>query len=263
VLAVGSSMTKSSSISVRTLSLTEVPTTEVPTPQISNPTSYTNSVVLRIAAAVGTYGEYRYTIKVNGNLYSSNLQAGDVLIQNLTPNTEYAIDVLAVGSSMTKSSYISVRTLAMSRICFPKNTLVECDQGTVSIQDLKAGVQTFGGIEIEAITKTISDEPSLIEFLPNTFDIGVPYATLRMSKNHQVLYNNAMMKAMWLDQGHPVPYNGEVLYNILLKDVYGLINIHGMACETLYPSNSIAKVYRQILRVERPIANSYELIDLR
>jgi hypothetical protein len=93
--------------------------------------------------------------------------------------------------------------------------------------------------------------------------MGVPNATLRMSNNHQIMWHNAMMKAMWLEQGQQVPYNGEVLYNILLKDVYGLIAIQGLPCETLYPSNSIAKVYRQILRIERPMTNSYELIDLR
>jgi hypothetical protein len=41
-----------------------------------------------------------------------------------------------------------------------------------------------------------------------------------------------------------VRYDGGILYNVLLKDAHGVMNVQGMPCETLHPENSVAKYYR-------------------
>jgi hypothetical protein len=45
-----------------------------------------------------------------------------------------------------------------------------------------------------------------------------------------------------------IPYQEEKLYNVLLED-YGKMSIHGMMCETLHPTNPIAKLYKSDLVV--------------
>jgi hypothetical protein len=109
---------------------------------------------------------------------------------------------------------------------------------------LVPGKHTFGGYELEALTHTITEEDYLIEFAENSFAASVPLARLRMTQNHAVVWENKMTKAKDLPHGVRVAYDGDILYNVLLKDTHGVINVEGLPCETLHPGNPIAAAYR-------------------
>ena len=45
-----------------------------------------------------------------------------------------------------------------------------------------------------------------------------------------------------------VPYNGDILYNILLKE-HGSMTVNNLVVETLHPQNFIAALYMQLNRM--------------
>ena len=48
-----------------------------------------------------------------------------------------------------------------------------------------------------------------------------------------------------------VPYEGQMLFNVLLED-YGLMNVQGLMCETLHPMNPMATLFRELYKIESP-----------
>jgi hypothetical protein len=67
-----------------------------------------------------------------------------------------------------------------------------------------------------------------------------------MTKEHKIKYDNQMVEADtflgYIDNVEKVEYNGEILYNVLMKK-YEKINVNNLICETLHPQNKIAKIY--------------------
>jgi hypothetical protein len=67
-----------------------------------------------------------------------------------------------------------------------------------------------------------------------------------MTRDHKILYKGKMVEAYkfmkQFENVHSVKYNGEVLYNVLLKS-HGVLNVNGLVCETLDPENIMAKLY--------------------
>ena len=67
-----------------------------------------------------------------------------------------------------------------------------------------------------------------------------------MSKNHKVYYKGIWREAQEFidefDKIYEVPYNGELLYNILLEK-HDKVYVNNLVCETLHPKNNIAKLY--------------------
>ena len=131
-----------------------------------------------------------------------------------------------------------------SNICFPKGTMVHCDQGWVEIQKLQHK-NTFGGHRVVAVTETTCVENCLIEFTPYSVTTTAPIRRLRVSKNHVIKQNGILRKAKDIAKGKEVPYKGQV-YNVLL-DVHGLINVEGLECETLHPGNNVATMYSTVV----------------
>ena len=182
-------------------------------------------------------------------MFSQNV--GDQLTSNVgTVETfvregqgEKELDKLSVHFEISKLSESPYGTPLISNICFPKGTKVTCDQGTMSIEELTKE-NTFGGYEVEAVTATVTLAEELVEFVEGCLAPAVPNKVLRMSKDHAILWEGKMRKASSFAQGRKVPYDGSILYNVLLKDVHGLMNVQGVACETLHPENSVAKYYR-------------------
>jgi len=80
----------------------------------------------------------------------------------------------------------------------------------------------------------------------NSLGINCPIKNTIMSKNHKILYKGEMMEAhKFLGNVlnvKKIKYNGEILYNILMEN-YETILVNNLICETLCPTNVIAKLY--------------------
>ena len=131
-------------------------------------------------------------------------------------------------------------------ICFPKGTKVITNQGEVSIEKLDPDIHTIRNKRIVAITQTKPLFTHIVSIEKDALGKNIPNVTTQISKEHKVFYKGKMMKAANLvgvcDGVVEIPYNGETLYNVLLEK-HGHMIIHNLICETLNPSNIIAKIY--------------------
>ena len=129
--------------------------------------------------------------------------------------------------------------------CFPEGTPVETDQGEVAIENLASKKYTIRGKEVVAITQTTPLQSHLIRFDKGSLGKNVPSVATTVSKEHRILYQGKMTKArdfVTTCQGvSQVPYNGELLYNVLLKKEGNMI-VNNMICETLNPNDALAKI---------------------
>jgi hypothetical protein len=71
-----------------------------------------------------------------------------------------------------------------------------------------------------------------------------------MTRNHKVLYNGELVDADTLlnDVIYLIPYDGEVLYNVLLEK-NAIINVNNLLCETLDINNVIALFYKSTMYI--------------
>jgi hypothetical protein len=136
-----------------------------------------------------------------------------------------------------------------SIICFPAGSLVHSDQGIVEIQKLIPGKHTVYGKDIRLVTDTYCLDSELVCIEKDAFSEGVPYRRTVISKHHKILYRK-MIEAHEFVGRIPgitlIPYDGKKLYNVLLY-VPGRMNVQGMICETLDPSNPIVGTFSQKL----------------
>jgi hypothetical protein len=143
-------------------------------------------------------------------------------------------------------------TIPFSDICFPAGTPVLTDQGFIEIDLLIAGVHTINDQPIVDITKTVSHDSHLVEFKKDAICPNCPTRTTCMTKEHMVYYNGFMYPAKSFVSNFGislVPYNGEILYNVLL-DTHSTMNINGLICETLHPDNLFAKLYTKKCKLD-------------
>ena len=132
-----------------------------------------------------------------------------------------------------------------SNICFIGSTPVLTDQGFMRIDHLN-NTHTINGLRITAITKTVSTDNTLVRINKDAIAPNIPNRDTTMSLLHKILYNDAMTCAKYVKEGEHIPYNGELLYNILLEWP-SLIIINNLAVETLDPKNSIARQIQESL----------------
>lgn len=134
-------------------------------------------------------------------------------------------------------------------ICFPKGTPVTTDQGQVSIEKLNPDKHTIRGKEIIAITQTQPLQKYIVCFEKDALSKNVPSQETLCSMEHRVFYKGEMMKARDIvDMCEKVTfthYNGETLYNVLLKK-HDKMMINNLICETLHPKNIMAKISTMI-----------------
>jgi hypothetical protein len=156
-------------------------------------------------------------------------------------------------------------TPPISNICFPAGTPIKTDQGIFPIEKLHSSKKTINKHSInkytinkqviQHITKTITQDPYLICFEKNAIGPNVPSARTVMTKDHKILFaGNYIPAAQFLKLSNKikkVPYNGEILYNVLMKN-YGTLQVNNLVCETLHPDNVIAKLYNNYTEAERP-----------
>jgi hypothetical protein len=138
--------------------------------------------------------------------------------------------------------------IPISDICFPKDTLINTDQGKIMIENINIKIHTIHGKKIKAITKTISPHDYLVCFEKHSIHFNYPSRQTIMSKNHKILYNGEMMKAYTFLKNktniYKIKYNGDILYNVLMED-YSTIKVNNLICETLHPSSVVAKLYNK------------------
>jgi hypothetical protein len=134
----------------------------------------------------------------------------------------------------------------ISNICFAGNTPIVTDQGSVLIKNIKPSVHTIHNEAVVAITKNVTLDKYLVCFEKDSLGEGIPSEKTIMSKDHKVLYMGELIKAYrfieMFENVKKVKYNGEILYNIVMKN-YRKVSVNNMVCETLHPKNIIAKLY--------------------
>jgi hypothetical protein len=130
--------------------------------------------------------------------------------------------------------------LPVANICFVEGTLVMTDQGIIPIETVTKDNTLFSK-KVKMLTITRSFHKYLITFEKDEIAPNVPNQKITMSKNHKVLYNGLMMDAENVG-GTKVPYDGQLLYNILLED-HGIVLANNLISESLDPTNVIAKLY--------------------
>ena len=130
-------------------------------------------------------------------------------------------------------------------ICFPKGTPVTTDQGLVAIEKLNPDKHTIHGNEIVAITQSRPLQKHIVCFEKDSLSKNVPSQQTLCSMEHKVFFKGEMVKARDLvdlcENVTFVPYNGETLYNVLLKK-HDKMMINNLICETLHPGNIMAKI---------------------
>jgi hypothetical protein len=129
-------------------------------------------------------------------------------------------------------------------ICVPANTPIKTDQGYIMIQNINTKLHTIRGQQIIAITKSINPEKKLVRFHKHSLAINCPNNTTIMTNHHLVSYKGKFIKAkefVGKVQGVDlIDYNGEILYNVLLK-THSTMEVNNMILETLHPENKIAQ----------------------
>ena len=136
-------------------------------------------------------------------------------------------------------------TPALTPICFPKGTLVVTNLGPVAIEKLNPDKHTIRGKEIVAITQSRPLQKHIVCFEKDALSKNVPSQQTLCSMEHKVFYKGEMVKARNIvdlcENVTFVPYNGETLYNVLLKK-HDKMMINNLICETLHPENIAAKI---------------------
>ena len=133
-------------------------------------------------------------------------------------------------------------------ICLPRGTPVTVDGGrTVPIEQLQPGTHTLNkGRRIVAISQTRHQTNYLVCFEPHALGVNVPSRRTVMSHTHRVLYQgywrpaNDFLGAFSNASVKKVPYEGDILYNVLL-DKYDSMTVNNMTLETLNPTSEMAR----------------------
>ena len=136
---------------------------------------------------------------------------------------------------------MSTRIPVLSNICFLEGTPVLTDQGIIQIQNITSN-HTINNKKVKDITISTSIDDFLICIEKDSLRQNIPSERIIISKNHKILYNNKFIKAVNLPNVSKIPYNGEMLYNVLLEE-NGVMIVNNVICETLNINNIISHVY--------------------
>lgn len=134
--------------------------------------------------------------------------------------------------------------------CFPIDTPITTDQGIVKIQDLDTQFNTINKKPILCVTKTLTNDKYLIQFKKNSLGLNIPSKNTIVSAKHKVMYKKQLIEAKKIYENEQasnfliskIPNKNKYLYNILLEK-HSTIKVNNLICETLDPSNIVAKLY--------------------
>jgi len=134
----------------------------------------------------------------------------------------------------------------ISDICFPAKTPILTNCGYVNIDEIDPKIHTIRDKKIEAVTQTITHDKFLVCIEKDALGKHYPTKTTYISQNHEIFYKGKMVRAKELlkelTNVRTVPYNKEILYNVLLEK-HDKMLVNNLICETLHPENYIAKLY--------------------
>ena len=137
----------------------------------------------------------------------------------------------------------------ISNVCFVAGTPISTNQGKINIELLDAKIHTICNNKIVCITKTITLDKYLVCFEKNSLCQNVPSQKTIISKNHLIFYKGEMHKAKEFvgkfENVNKIKYNGEILYNVMLKD-HNKMMVNNIVCETLHPENKIGQFYKEL-----------------
>jgi hypothetical protein len=139
-----------------------------------------------------------------------------------------------------------------SNVCFPAKTPVMTNLGPVNIEHINPAVHTIRNKKIVAITKTVAHDKNLVRIAKHALGHLYPEKTTLISQNHKVFCQGQMIKAKYLVDNCNVtlvPYNGQVLYNVLLAE-HEKMQVNNLIVETLHPEHKVAKLYRFLKNVD-------------
>ena len=235
-----------------------------------------NSLTLNnVSSAQHTSGYDNGRVIVN---ISSDLAAGDYTVLSANTNIDVKLGVIQIdpqvnytGSNgfsatvnMNDNNYVVTITdnsapepepepTPSSNVCFPAKTPVLTNQGPVNIEDINPAVHTIRNKKIVAITKTVAHDKNLVRIAKHALGKNYPEKTTLISQNHKVLCQGQMIKAKHLVGENEnvtfVPYNGQVLYNVLLEE-HEKMQVNNLIVETLHPEHKVAKLYRFLKNVD-------------
>ncbi len=170
-------------------------------------------------------------------------------ISSLNETTILNVTIYHSGSYHISNVVLTIEPASNIPICFPAGTPILTDQGEFPIENLKIELHTIDSKPIVAITKTIPLDSYIICIDKNSLGANVPSKRTFMSKDHKVLYQQKLIPAENLPKSIKVKYNGQILYNVLLKE-YSTMKVNGLTVETLHPNNTLAKIYSSDFTLE-------------
>lgn len=151
-----------------------------------------------------------------------------------------------VGSGTNLSYPLESSSLS---VCFPAGTPVMTDQGNISIEKLNPDIHTVRNKRIVSVVKTIPHDEYLILIKKNAISKHIPSKDTYISKEHKLLYKGFMITANDLEKYCKnvvkIPYDKSILYNVLMHS-YEKIIVNNLICETLHPTNILAKIHYKI-----------------
>jgi hypothetical protein len=181
---------------------------------------------------------YSVTVSPSGDVYVTGLFNGTLNIGSGVPNVTSTI------TGNFNGFLAKYTTNHNEPICLVSGTPILTDQGIVAIEKIDTAVHTISGKRIVAVTKAITPEKNLICFEPHSVAINCPTKRTIMTPGHEVLYKGKLVQAKHfvgkLNGVHTVPYDGKVVYNVLLQQ-HGVMSVNNMVVETLHPQNKVAK----------------------
>jgi hypothetical protein len=219
------------------------------------------SLTLDIATNIDIYTNGQLIVNI-----SNDLTAGNYTVLEVTDGSAL-VDTVSVNytgtngssASITKDSatgnYVVTITAAptpSSNVCFPAKTPVMTNLGPVNIEDINPAVHTIRNKKIVAITKTVAHDKNLVRIAKHALGHLYPEKTTLISQNHKVFCQGQMIKAKYLVDNCNVtlvPYNGQVLYNVLLEE-HEKMQVNNLIVETLHPEHKVAKLYRFLKNVD-------------
>jgi hypothetical protein len=172
------------------------------------------------------------------NVTSTSFQTD---FSGVTMNNTRCLLLDAFGNVTTEDAdYFSIS----SETCFLGGTPVMTDQGEVPIDKIDPMYHTIDQQEIVAITKTRYNQDTIIRLPKDSLRKNYPSRDTVISRKHKIYYKGKMKRAEQLvgKGAEVIPYKRQYLYNVLLR-THGVMRVNGLVCETLYPSNPIAKFF--------------------
>jgi len=233
---------------------------------VSNNATFTNTLdtiganhtgkTVELHATTNPHASYKARITLPNGDFTSLSDANKTSIKDVVYNL-YAteLDIVAsdtiyvdiIEGSIIIDVYVMTTAAVNSniQICFPRGTPVTTNQGEMPIEDIIPGVHTIRGKKITAITCTQSNTSDIVLIKKNALGKNIPCMPTQISNHHRVFYKSNMVKASDLvnicKNVVTIPYNGETLYNVVMKKHDKMI-INNLICETLHPENVMAKI---------------------